>query len=89
MAKLIVRVKVQDIARWQAAFDAGDSLRQQFGLTVDLVQKDADEADTVVIVMSAESMERAREFSTSDELRQAQMEAGVIPPPTIWFVDDI
>ncbi len=36
-----------------AAFDASDAVRQQFGLTVDLVQKDADEADTVVIVLRA------------------------------------
>lgn len=89
MAKIIIRAKVQDLARWQAGFEANESARQQFGLTVDAVQKDADEADTIIAVLSAESMERAREFTTSAELMQAQMEAGVIPPPTIWFVDDI
>ena len=77
------------MARWRVTFDAGESLRQQFGLTVDAVQKDADKADTVVIVMSAESIERARELIASEELKKAQMEAGVIPPPTIWLIDDI
>lgn len=59
MAKIIIRVKVQDLARWQAGFEANESVRQQLGLAVDAVQKDADEADTIIAVLSAASMERA------------------------------
>jgi hypothetical protein len=77
---MIVRQKVKDLAQFQRAFDGMKEHRQAAGLT-DLGQfVDSEEPDTVLVVMEAADIEKAREFWHSTVLAKGRETAGIIGP---------
>jgi hypothetical protein len=85
---MIVRVKVADYEQWKPVFDEHKSFRREFGITDIGLYRDAMAPNDVVIVFGADDLERAREFSASEGLREAMRQSGVISEPTVWFLND-
>lgn len=87
MPYVVVVHKVQDYDRWRPYFDADRAHQQAAGLTVRNVLRGADDPQEVVIFFEAESLDRARALTGSDELRKTMQEAGVLGPPAIHFLE--
>ncbi|MCH7760163.1 antibiotic biosynthesis monooxygenase [candidate division TA06 bacterium] len=88
MAHILVRHKVADFDKWKAVFDEHSSVRQASGSKGGVVFRSSDDPNEVVILMEWENLEKARQFSQSEDLKEAMQKAGVADQPDIYFLDE-
>lgn len=88
MPYLLVRHKVRDFATWKPLFDSDESNRLQHGLRQKLVLRNADDPQEIVILMEADDLAKARQFSSSPDLREVMEKAGVTDRPDVYFLDN-
>jgi len=80
---LIVRHAVDDYAAWRSVYDSVEDLRRGFGCTRAAVLTDPGDKNDVYVVHEFPSLEQARDYAASDDLRAAMRKAGVSGPPRI------
>ena len=85
MIRLFVKHKVHDYAAWRNAYDAFEPTRLRLGARGHAVYRDVDDGNDVTAWHDFDSVEAARAFAGSDELKAAMKGAGVIGAPAIWF----
>lgn len=89
MASVFVKFRVADFDAWKSAFDGNQPMRVAAGFKNHSVHRDANDPNVVIVALRAEDISRAREFGTSEELRQVQQRAGVQGPPEMWYAEDV
>jgi heme-degrading monooxygenase HmoA len=85
---MIIRHKVADYPRWKEAFDSHLNTRKAAGETDSRVMQSVDDPREVTIFLDWDSLERARRFAASDDLKQAMQKAGVLGDPDVRFLED-
>lgn len=88
MNYLLIRHKVGDFAKWKPTYDAHSSARANAGLKEELLLRNSDNPNEVVLLFSAQDLNKAKQFGGSDDLRQRMQQAGVTDKPDIWFLND-
>ncbi len=88
MIHMIVRHKVADYSRWKETFDHNLGTRKAAGEVGSKILQSVDDPREVTIVMDWDSLERARKFAGSDDLKQAMQTAGVVGDPDVHFLQD-
>ena len=79
-----MRFKVGDYKSWRKGFDDNESVRRVAGATgTKLVYQDADDANTVTLMIEWDNAENARKFFESSALREMQAKAGLTNPPSV------
>lgn len=84
---MVIRHTVSDFPTWKEGYEAHEPARAGAGLTEKLLLQDAGDPNTVMIVLAAEDLNRAEEFSKSDDLREAMQRVGVVGKPDIYFLN--
>ena len=87
MAYLLVHQSVADYAKWKQVFDEHQAMREAAGSKGGQVLQSADDPNKVIVMMEWDSIENARAFAQSDDLRQAMERAGVTGPPDIHYLN--
>src|SRR5213592_150477 len=82
---VLVRHKVADFAKWKPVYDAHLSARQNAGLKEEHVFRNADDPNEVLLLFSAEDIDKAKAFIASDDVRQTMEKAGVSDKPDVYF----
>lgn len=85
MATLFVRHNVGDFAAWKKVYDEIDTTRKALGVTSDGVYQADGNPNDVTVYHEFNTMEAAKAFAGSPDLRDAMQRAGVQGAPTIWF----
>ena len=85
MATLIVKHRVADFDTWKKVFESMSTLRKEFGWTSHLVLRGVQDPNVVTIVNRVATIEGAKAYGQSPELRAAMANAGVEGPPEIWL----
>ena len=88
MVHMIIRHKVADYSRWKEAFDAHLNTRKAAGETNYRVLQSVDDPREVTIFLDWDSLDRARRFAGSEDLKQAMQKAGVVGDPDVRFLED-
>ena len=88
MAKLLVHHKVQDYSAWRKIFDEDDARRREYGSTGFQVFKSANDPNDLTVIMDYPSVDKAKAFATSDSLKEAMKNAGVISQPEVMFLEE-
>ncbi|HLO31312.1 MAG TPA: antibiotic biosynthesis monooxygenase family protein [Anaerolineales bacterium] len=88
MAKLFVHHKVQDYPAWRKVFDDLTSMRTQFGSTGHQVFRSPSDPNEITILTDWRSLEQAKAYATSPELKDGMKNAGVISQPDVMFLDE-
>jgi heme-degrading monooxygenase HmoA len=88
MPNLLVRHKVEDYAVWKPGYDAHGAARKAAGCQGTTVFRSADDPNTVVVLLEWNTLENARQFAQSDELRETMQRLGVIDQPDIYFLNE-
>lgn len=88
MAHVLVQHSVEDYGKWRALFDEHESTRQQYGGGQHHVFQDASDPNKLTILMEWDTLDNARRFTESDDLRSAMMQAGVIGRPETHFLNE-
>ncbi|WP_241523440.1 hypothetical protein [Mycobacterium sp. IEC1808] len=85
---MLVKQRVISVEQWNTVFRNPelDAVRREHGLVVTGTYVDADDANTVVVVMDMHDVDKARQFATSPELAAARERAGAIGAPDgVWY----
>lgn len=86
MNYILIRHQVADFAKWKSAYDAHSPARTSAGLKEDHLLRNIDSPNEVILLFSAQDLNKARQFAESDELRQRMQQAGVSDKPDVWFL---
>ena len=89
MATLFARHTVSDYTAWKKAYDDFDPTRKAMGVTSDGVYQADDNPNNITIYHEFDSMDAAKKFAGSDELKSTMQAAGVVGAPDIWFANRI
>lgn len=84
-ARLFVRHQVADYAVWRKAFDASAPMAKKMGATSGTVYRAADDGNDVTGIHDFRSVEKAKAFAASPEVKAAMEKAGVKGAPQIWI----
>lgn len=85
MATLFVRHTVADYAAWRRIFDGFAPTQEAMGVTDKAVFRAADDPNDVTVTHEFATLEAAKAFAGSPELKGAMHDAGVTSVPSIWF----
>ena len=85
MPIVFARIRVSDFEVWKTAFLASEDIRRGFGLTTHAVYQDATYERGVIVVLDAESIEKAEDYFTSGEQRQRMARSGIERPAELWM----
>jgi len=88
MAQLFVHHKVEDYPKWRRVFDEMDGLRKSFGMTGSRVLRAAADANEIVILTEWPSVDKARAYAQSADLKEGMQRAGVISQPEVLFLEE-
>ena len=87
MATLSVHHKVADYPKWRAVFEEMDAVRRKFGETSYQVYRSAADPLELTILTEWPSIEQARAYATSPDLKAGMQNAGVISQPDVTFLE--
>lgn len=77
---LIAKFRVQDFDSWHAGFDSHEDMRKSASIVGHHINRAEEDPDLVMIYLAFTDMDRAKAFTTSDELKMVMKEVGVISP---------
>jgi len=89
MATMFVRHTVADYAAWRRIFDAFAPTQEAMGVTDKAVYQAVDNANDITVKHDFATVEDAKAFAGSAELKAAMQDAGVTSAPTIWFTNKV
>jgi hypothetical protein len=84
-ARMFVRLEVVQFSEWVKAYDGLAPARKAAGITQSTVWQSADDPNDVTIINDFPSLEQARAFAASGDLRDAMRNAALKGPPQVWF----
>lgn len=88
MNYILIRHKVADFAKWKPVYDGHASARSNAGLKEERLLRNTENQNEVVMLFSAQDLNKAKQFAASDDLRQRMQQAGVTDKPDIYFLQD-
>jgi uncharacterized protein (DUF1330 family) len=88
-AFLIVTHKVEDYDKWLPVFEGTAALKKKFGWKQSTVYSVDGDRNNVMVMEEFPSLEKAKAFATSPELKAAMGKAGVAGAPEIRFVSPV
>jgi ABC-type sugar transport system substrate-binding protein len=83
--RLFVRHEVNDYAAWRKVYNDFDKTRRKLGVTAQAVYRSTDNPNDVTVTHDFKSLDKAKAFAASSELKSAMEKAGVKGAPQIWF----
>lgn len=85
---MLVKQRVASIDQWNNVFSNPelDAVRRQHGLVVTGTFADAEDPNTVIVVMDMHDLDKARQFAASPVLAAAREKAGALGPSDgVWY----
>jgi hypothetical protein len=89
MITVLVHHEVADYPSWRSAFDAAFDWRRQHGERSCRVFHSAGNVNDLILIFEWDSLERARSFMASDELKARMAKAGVKNQPGVDFLTEM
>ncbi|MFH1546919.1 MAG: cyclase [Candidatus Aenigmatarchaeota archaeon] len=89
MTYVIIRHEVKDYRTWKKAFDDHGSMRKENGEQSIQIFREADHENVIIAMAKWDTLERAKQFFESDDLKKGMEEAGVVGKPHMHFLNEI
>jgi quinol monooxygenase YgiN len=87
MVFINVRITVADYSTWRKFFDDDEARRRAGGARgVNQLYRDADDPNTINLILEWDNAENARKFLDDPALREVMQESGVIGAPAVRSV---
>ena len=87
MTTMFVRHTVADYANWKKGYDAFDSKRKALGVTAQASYQSVTDPKDITVTHAFGTLEAAKAFASSADLKEAMQKAGVVGEPSIWFAN--
>jgi len=89
MAYLLIRHKHKDYTKWKTVFDEHSVTRNASGSKGARLFRNTDNPNEMVIIFEWDSLEKAKKFAQSEDLKKTMQRAGVIDKPDIYFLEEV
>jgi hypothetical protein len=89
MINLLIHHEVADYAVWKAAFDSAFDWRRKNGERSCHIFRSAGSVNDLTLLFEWESLEKARAFVASEELKAKMASAGVKGAPHVDFLNEV
>jgi heme-degrading monooxygenase HmoA len=89
MINVFIQHEVADYTTWKAAFDSALDWRRKNGERSCRIFRSAGNVNDVNLLFEWESLEKARAFVASDELKARMASAGVKGAPRVDFLTEV
>lgn len=89
MTHVLVRLTVEDVAKWKPVFEEAAALRKSFGSKGVHAFSKAGSPNEIIILGEYEDLAKAQQMFQSQEFREATQKAGVKGPPEVTFLDTV
>ncbi len=88
MPYTMARAAVEDYATFRKTFDGAKEMRKAAGAVGSKVFQSADDPNEVIIEVEFPTVDAAKAFQASQELRDTQQRAGLKGPPRMLVVNE-
>jgi heme-degrading monooxygenase HmoA len=88
MAYMFVRHSVQDYEAWKSVFDSVADLRRRSGEKSYQILRQENGSKELVALFEWDSLDNARKYAVSPELKEGMQRAGVTGKPEILFLEE-
>jgi heme-degrading monooxygenase HmoA len=88
MAYMFVKHSVKDYDAWKAVFDSVSDLRRRNGEKSYQILRQDNGSNGLVALFEWDSLDNARQYASSPELKEAMERAGVSGKPEILFLEE-
>jgi len=89
MISVLIHHEVADYVAWKAAFDSAIDWRHKHGERGCRIFRSVGNVNDLTLFFEWESLEKARAFIASDELKTKMANAGVKGPPRVDFLTEV
>jgi heme-degrading monooxygenase HmoA len=89
MPFVFIRNKVKDYDKWKPVFDENRVFRTAGGEKGGRLFRNIDDPSETFIIFKWDTIENARKFTDSDDLKKAMQKAGVTEKPNIYFLEEV
>jgi heme-degrading monooxygenase HmoA len=89
MPYILIRHKVEDYGKYKTIFDQDAANRKASGSLGGQLFHNANNPNEVVFLCEWDDLEKAQQFSQSDDLREKMQQAGVSDHPDVYFLEEI
>ena len=86
---MMVHHKVRDFTQWKLFFDRHESSRKAGGSKSAQVFQNIDNPTDIFILVEWDSLENAKKFAMSDDLKKTIKQAGIIGNPHVHFLKEV
>ena len=88
MAHVLIKHKVADYNNWKETFDAFAETRHAGGEKSFQILHSNNEPNNLFLMFEWDTLENAQRFLSSEEVKNAMKQAGVIEEPQIQFLNE-
>jgi hypothetical protein len=89
MVTILVHHEVADYTTWKSTFDAAFDFRQSHGERSYRIFHTAGNVNDLTLIFEWDTLEKARAFMSSEELKSRMTKAGVKAPPKVDFLTEM
>jgi ABC-type sugar transport system substrate-binding protein len=83
--RMFVRHDVADYAGWRKAYDSFAPMQKKLGVIYQAVYQSTENPNDVTVIHDFHSLDKAKAFAASTELKAAMEKSGVKGAPQIWY----
>ena len=83
--RMFVRHEVADYGAWRKAYDTFAPTQKKMGVVYKAVYQSTDDPNDVTVIHDFHSLDKAKAFAASAELKAAMEKSGVKGAPQIWY----
>jgi heme-degrading monooxygenase HmoA len=88
MAYMLVRHSVEDYEAWKSIFDSNSDLRRRNGEKSYQILRQDNGSNNLIGLFQWDSLDSARAYAASPELKAAMERAGVTGKPEVLFLEE-
>ncbi len=89
MPYMLVIHKSENFNKWKPVYDEHEIVRKNSGSKGAVLFKDQDDPNEIVLLFEWDTIEHAKKFASSPDLKETMQRAGVIEIPKIYFLDEV
>jgi quinol monooxygenase YgiN len=89
MVHVLIHHKVADFNAWKENFDSAFNFRHAGGETAYYIYRDCDDPNSVTMMCEWESLEHAKKFFASEQLKSEMRKAGVQGEPRVHYMVEV
>jgi quinol monooxygenase YgiN len=88
-AAVLISYRVADFDAWKATFDALEHRRVENGFVGHHINRAQEDPNSLTLFLAVADTDRAKAFSSSDELKESMKKAGAISTPEVTWVTPV